>query len=513
MTNSQKQPLVINEIRVGPGYIGLSRCPHKEPAGAPSVLGELRQASDLELIRQWGADAVLSLVEDRELQLLKVPDLGDDIQKAGMIWYHFAIPDFGIPGLREMKIWEQLSPRIHQMLDRGERLLIHCRGGLGRSGTMAALLLIERGETHRRAMEIVRTARPGAIETSTQENFLKVAAGPEDKLSKLALASLFGGAIGDALGAEIEFWSLDRILERFPNGVDDMLPHDGRIGSITDDTQMTLFTAEGLLRARTRGISKGICYPPGVVHHALMRWFATQGETPLANVDDIGLISDPRLRVRRAPGNTCLEALGRCQGFGQPAQNDSKGCGTIMRVAPVALLAFYGGDREKLAAETSALTHGHKTAQDAASAWTMILSSVLNGTSLRAAATKVLGRCVGETATALKVALCAPEDGSPETVEMLGGGWTAEEALSIALYSCLAATSFEQGLKTAVTHSGDSDSTGAIAGNLLGLVYPDEVMSHRWRREIECPDLINRLARDLAVTEPSEDDLDRYPGW
>ncbi len=96
---------------------------------------------------------------------------------------------------------------------------------------------------------------------------------------------------------------------------------------------------------------------------------------------------------------------------------------------------------------------------------------------------------------------------------MLGGGWTAEEALSIALYSCLVAKSFQHGLKIAVTHSGDSDSTGAIAGNLLGLMFPDEVMSHRWRCEIECADLVNRLARDLSVTGPAESGLDFYPGW
>jgi ADP-ribosyl-[dinitrogen reductase] hydrolase len=138
---------------------------------------------------------------------------------------------------------------------------------------------------------------------------------------------------------------------------------------------------------------------------------------------------------------------------------------------------------------------------------------VLNGTTIQDAAWEVVGHYGGETAAALNAALSAPKDGTPETVETLGGGWTAEEALSIALYSCLRATSFQQGLKIAVTHSGDSDSTGAIAGNLLGLLYPEEVMSHRWLREIECADLIDRLAIDLAVVEPTDSDLDPYPGW
>jgi ADP-ribosylglycohydrolase/protein-tyrosine phosphatase len=513
VTGDEEQQLIINEVRVGPGRIGLTKCPGTSIRGSGAARDRHDVTSDLQVIRQWGADAILTLVEEEELQRLQVPDLGDAIRRAGLTWYHFPLPDFGVPDLESMKRWVQISAQFHQLLDRGERLLIHCRGGLGRSGMIAALLLIERGESCQRAVEIVRRARPGAIETPAQESFLKAAAGPDDKLSKLTRASLFGGAIGDALGAEIEFWPLDRIRKRFPDRVDEMLAHDGRIGSITDDTQMTLFTAEGLLRARTRGITKGICHPPGVVHHALMRWFTTQGETGVREMDRTGLVLDPRLHVRRAPGNTCLDALGHCQRFGDPATNDSKGCGTIMRVAPVALLTHYAGERERLAAETSALTHGHGTAQAAASAWVAILSLVLNGSSVRNAATDVLDRYSGETALALRAALSAPEDGTPETVETLGGGWTAEEALSIALYSCLVARSFQDGLKIAVTHSGDSDSTGAIAGNLLGLMFPDEVMSHPWRREIECADLINRLSKDLAVTNPSEDDHDRYPGW
>lgn len=104
-----------------------------------------------------------------------------------------------------------------------------------------------------------------------------------------------------------------------------------------------------------------------------------------------------------------------------------------------------------------------------------------------------------ETAKAIQAVLAAPRDGSPETAESLGGGWVAEEALAIALYAASAAADFEEGLRIAVTHGGDSDSTGAVVGNLLGLIYPDQVLSHRWAWQIECADLISRLARDLAA--------------
>ncbi len=196
--------------------------------------------------------------------------------------------------------------------------------------------------------------------------------------------------------------------------------------------------------------------------------------------DEIGLIEDPRLWVRRAPGNTCLSSLGASAHFGDVARNNSKGCGTIMRVAPIALM-FPRDQVRQMAIDTSALTHGHVTGQLAAAAWAEMLAEVAAGNELAACATRTAetyARLEGgeETARAIRAALVAPRDGAAETVESLGGGWTAEEALSIALYACLVGKSFEESLAIAVTHGGDSDSTGAIAGNMLGLLDPAAVL-------------------------------------
>ncbi len=326
-------------------------------------------------------------------------------------------------------------------------------------------------------------------------------------------ACLLGGAIGDALGADIEFASLAQIQQRFPKGFSDLPRHDGIPGAITDDTQMTLFTAEGLIRASVRYEERGICHPPSVVHHALLRWLSTQGEVPKVGVDDVGLICDARLHARRAPGNTCLSALRSTKAFGDLARNDSKGCGTIMRVAP---MAFVAPDRIKdMAMETSALTHGHPTGQEAAAAWALILAALATGTGIEEAAARQINAFGSETEQAIQSALNAQRNGAPETVEGLGGGWVAEEALSIALYACLCAQDFEHGLTIAVRHSGDSDSTGAIAGNALGLIFPDQVRSHRWARQVECADLIARISRDLALAMSGEvEELgDVYPGF
>ncbi|QXI66090.1 ADP-ribosyl-[dinitrogen reductase] glycohydrolase (plasmid) [Paracoccus marcusii] len=329
-------------------------------------------------------------------------------------------------------------------------------------------------------------------------------------------ACLFGGAMGDALGAEIEFWSLNRIRARFPGGLTEMPPHDGRAGRITDDTQMTLFTAEGLIRAVVRGQARGICAPEGVVHHALLRWYRTQGGVPRIETCERGLVADARLRKRRAPGTTCLSALGEAQHFGEAARNDSKGCGTIMRVAPCALIARDAGEAETLARHTSALTHGHVLGQAAAVAFARILFEVIHGATLeRAVGSVSLSRPI---MAALEAAMTARPDGAPETTERLGGGWVAEEALAIAVYAARVGHDVEHGLQIAVTHGGDSDSTGAVAGNLLGLLHPAETLDHRWQGEIECADLIDRIASDLAVAREPGDDFaekyrDRYPGF
>lgn len=192
-----------------------------------------------------------------------------------------------------------------------------------------------------------------------------------------------------------------------------------------------------------------------------------------------------------------------------------------MRVAPVAFIARPDTVFD-LAMETSALTHGHPTGQIAAAAWALLLSNVMAGAALEAAARDLAQRCLAldggtETAAAILAALNAPRDGRPETVESLGGGWVAEEALSIALYCSLAAEDLESGLRMAVMHGGDSDSTGAIAGNMLGLLFSEQVFQHPWSRQVECADLIADLARDLHDAQTGGEDwaesvFARYPG-
>ena len=341
---------------------------------------------------------------------------------------------------------------------------------------------------------------------------------------------LLGGAVGDALGAPVEFMSLEEIRGRFgPLGVTGFADGAWPAGSITDDTQMTLFTAEGLLRAQVRGALKGIVHPPSVVDHAYARWLHTQGgHSPRWREDsyDGWLVGLPQLHARRAPGGTCLSALAAPQaGTVEQPLNDSKGCGGVMRIAPVGLLA--PRDRAfSLGAEVAALTHGHPSGYLAAGFMAAVIAAVRDGEPLGAAldgATVELERHRGaeETLAAISAARRLVDVGAPfgESVEALGGGWVAEEALAIALYAVLATDSFADAVILAVNHGGDSDSTGAIAGNLAGIVFGEQAIPATWLVNLELRDEISRIAEDLhratkgrAQWDP-EREWDRYPGW
>ncbi|WP_198650221.1 ADP-ribosylglycohydrolase family protein [Oceanimonas marisflavi] len=344
------------------------------------------------------------------------------------------------------------------------------------------------------------------------------------------LGCLLAGAAGDALGAPVEFMSWSEIERIFgPGGIRTMAEAYGRRGAITDDTQMMLFTAEGLLRAQVRAEAHGLCHPPSVVHHALLRWLLTQGQSPEKEMEPDGwLVKERRLWARRAPGNTCLSALAASSHFGEQAQNNSKGCGGVMRVAPC---AFFDNAFE-LASDSARFTHGHPSGYLAAGLFADILHRLWqHGYSLEAACTAALaahGDLPGMEETRLLVERAlrlyqSGEQPTPRRIEELGGGWVAEEALAIGLWCALSANSLEEGIILAVNHSGDSDSTGLIAGNLLGLIHGPQAIPAHWLSELELKDVITQIAADLCFvplrywdyddTDVSDWIWQRYPGW
>jgi len=349
---------------------------------------------------------------------------------------------------------------------------------------------------------------------------------PISHQAERVLGCLLAGAAGDALGARVEFLSWDEIRRGFGNwGIRSMAPIYGRRGAVTDDTQMMLFTAEGLLRAFVRQRETGSCHVPAVVHHALQRWLLTQGVEPaLSPCRDGWLIEQPELWSRRAPGNTCLSALMESRVFGEPAVNDSKGCGGVMRVAPCAFLS----NPFEVASETARLTHGHPTGYLAAGLFADILNRLWRQSLPLAEVVVIALQAHGgkpgmqETRRLVEYVLRLHQQGvrpNPERIADLGGGWVADEALAIGLWCALAAESLEDGIIMAVNHSGDSDSTGMIAGNVLGLIYGPQAIPERWLEELELRDVITQVALDLVdiparyETGGEAELRRRYPGW
>ncbi|WP_327407004.1 ADP-ribosylglycohydrolase family protein [Streptomyces sp. NBC_01288] len=328
---------------------------------------------------------------------------------------------------------------------------------------------------------------------------------------------LLGGAVGDALGYAIEFTSLDRIRATHGrHGVTGYTPGaHGALGLISDDTQMTLFTVEALITAHAREREKGIGGAwSTLLREAYERWLETQSKPEPGDNATSGLLAERWLYARRAPGNACLSGVAQMYApdpwlplDGTPGRvnPDSKGCGTVMRSAPFGLVNTADG-AFAMAARGAQITHGHPTGYYAAGALAAIVAHLVAGESLEGSvlrALRLLERHPAheETSAALREALDLAAEGSPtaEKVESLGAGWVAEEALAIGVYSALVASDVKAALLLAVNHSGDSDSTGSICGNLLGARYGDHGLPHSWVQQVEGRATIAALADDLAA--------------
>lgn len=180
---SSSHPLRIDSVNYPftRGEIGMTLCPGKQQArGRSGARWQRDLAADLDAIRGWGADHLLTFVEAHELLHLKVPTIGAEATARGLRWHHLPIEDGGVPSELVFKRWRQVSFELHHCLSQGGKVVLHCMGGLGRSGTMGALVLIEAGTKPEQAVERIRAARPGAIETSEQEDWLMSFPQPEE---------------------------------------------------------------------------------------------------------------------------------------------------------------------------------------------------------------------------------------------------------------------------------------------------------------------------------------------
>lgn len=350
-----------------------------------------------------------------------------------------------------------------------------------------------------------------------------------------ALGCLVGGAVGDALGYAVEFehWSYirntygDKGITRY------RLSGQGK-ALISDDTQMSLFTASGILLGMTRGTTRGVMGRLDMYCvHAYVDWLHTQEWFERDNnVQSTSWLMDvPELYDRRAPGNTCMSAL-KCIEKHITPHNNSCGCGGVMRTAPFAILDYihgYAGAEygycDMVAAEAARITHKHplgflpsavlndilmqifdcdEVMPDNLSSYVLMALDRLPSIVSEDDGGKTYGELWPDEVAILqgiiRQAISLVSSGHPDhvAIEMIGGGWTGHEALAIAIYSALKYNrSFEDAVVCSVNHSGDSDSTGAICGNIMGTLLGRKSIPEYYTDDLELLDVIEEMAEDL----------------
>lgn len=330
---------------------------------------------------------------------------------------------------------------------------------------------------------------------------------------------LIGGAAGDALGYAVEFLTDEQIFKKYgENGITEYSLIDG-VAQISDDTQMTLFTANGLLVGTTRGMMRGIMGTySSYISFAYKDWLLTQGTEQFGKEPQHScwLNNVEKLNHSREPGRTCINAIMQgCNGTIDNPINNSKGCGGVMRVAPIGL---YFGDKkienyevDMIGAETAALTHGHELGYFPAAALVHIIHLVSHNDDISLldavndsilairrmfAPAKHLSEFIEIMEKAVKLSQEDIDD--LDAIRELGEGWVAEETLAIAVYCALKyEKDFDKALIAAVNHSGDSDSTGAVTGNILGAYLGMSAIPQKYLDNLELKDVILEIADDL----------------
>ncbi|GJD86911.1 hypothetical protein BHAOGJBA_0409 [Methylobacterium hispanicum] len=469
MTKTPDTPLRIAEIAVGRagGRIGVTFAPGKrQPFG---LTGPHRRdlGADLDVIAAWNAAAVVTLMEAHELTRVRIASIGDEVRRRHMEWHHAPIVDVSVPDAAFEAGWPTLSARLRGLLARGAHVLVHCRGGLGRAGMVAARLLVETGLDAEAAMAAVRAVRPGAIETPAQARWVAAGRGrplppPSTGIAAMrdrAVGALVGLAIGDALGTTIEFSPKPRraVLTTITGGS----PFRLAPGQWTDDTALALALADSLV------------HDPGLDARDLMNRFTAwyrRGEYSCTGACfDIG--------------NATRAALARYEQTGDPVAGSTSeaasGNGALMRLAPAAIRHWREAETLRAVADRQTrTTHGSPSALRCSRQLADLLARAIGGVPLHA----VLGSETGE-------AIEGGWRGVPRAA-IEGSGYVVR-ALQAAVWAVARTTDFRSAVLLAANLGDDADSTAAIAGQLAGAVYglagiPGEWLAVlAWRERIE----------------------------
>ena len=333
-------------------------------------------------------------------------------------------------------------------------------------------------------------------------------------------ATMLGGAIGDAFGYPVEFLTFEQIQKKY--GKDGILGYDLTNGyaEISDDTQLSLYTANGLLLGKTRGCMRGVMGPyAGYLTIAYLDWIKTQRmvQQNSAQKAYCWLNQVPELHHRRAPAVTCIQVLSdKAIGTIEHPTNSSKVSAGVMRVAPIG--AFFDPRQmpqteiDRLGAEAAAITHGNVAGWMPAAALVHMINCIiycgathddwpdLIDDTVRAMLHGFSSYPADGIVTPLKKALSLARSSLPDrqALQMLGEGWNGPEALAMAVFCAVRyGADFESSVIAAVNHDGDSDTVASICGNLQGAMLGMEGLPEYDLEPLELRGVIDEIARDL----------------
>ena len=446
---SATNPLRIAAVPFGAGggLIGISFAPGKRQEDGTGGRHRRDLGADLDAVAAWNAAAVVTLAEGQELEALGIGAIGDEVRRRHMEWHHWPVGDYQAPDAGFMAAWPHRSAAVRGLLARGGRILVHCTGGLGRAGSMAARLLVEGGMEAGAAVAAVRAVRPGAVETKAQERW--VAAGlvasplradrSRSAARDRAVGALLGLAVGDAVGAAIEFEPkprLARLADMEGGG-----PHGLARGQWTDDTAMALALADSLVVDARLDASD--------LMRRFLDWFDTGAYSCTGTCFDIGIQTRAALERYRRGG----EALA---GSTEPG---ASGNGALMRLAPVAIRHWrLPAEMARVAAVQTRTTHGSAATLAASSTFATMLAGAIAGEDLG-------GILSGPAGDAVEGGWRGLHRGAVE-----GSGYVVR-SLQAAVWAVSRCTDFRSAVLLAANLGQDADTTAAVAGQLAGAVF------------------------------------------
>jgi len=459
------------------GKVGLTFAQGTKQPNAATGSWDRDLAADISRLRnEFGADHLVCLLQDHEFEELAIGGLADASANARIAFHRLPIADGSVPADPG-----QLTALISQIVGwaaAGENVVIHCKGGLGRAGTVGGCVMRAAGREPAAALADLKTARgPDCPETTEQRRFIeRFVPGPPAARSRV-LGAVIGAAVGDALGHPTEFLSTAQLHTKYgPNGVTGFelwWERDGkRFAPYTDDTQMAEIVLQTL-------VNKG---GPAASLEAVMLEIAT----------GFARWTDHPQGGHRAPGNACMEGsrrLAKGVAWREAGGATAGGCGSVMRAYPFGLLLDVE-QAEHWSVEHSRMTHQDPIALAACAAMAVGMAGEMSGlapTAVLSSMVEAAGRYDAATARMCQSAVDDAHAGAmPEVVLDRLRGWAAHEAIAAAMF---VVARHERDLRGALLEGanapGDSDSIATLAGALLGARLGLEAIPPEWVRDVE----------------------------